>query len=92
MIQHKERMNMPRGAPKGNTNAKGKTRTRVSACLSISDQEPGLLSWVIDDLKAKGTENPTDGQISRHVKDACYEYLETLQASGKQISDVLKKS
>lgn len=53
-------------APKGNSNAKKKSRTRTPVVLSIGDDR---LSWVIAQL---GIDDPTDAQIIRFVKDFCY--------------------
>ena len=63
------------GAREGNTNAK-KTRTRVVACLSISDEKQKRLTWVIETLRAKGNKTPTDEEVSRFIKDWCYERID----------------
>jgi len=63
------------GALPGNTNAK-KTRTRVAACLSISDEKQKRLTWVIEKLQAKGNNNPTDEEVSRFIKDWCYKQID----------------
>lgn len=63
---------MPRGAPKGNTNAQ-KEATRVPACLSISDEgEAKRRSWAVQELQEQGIAEPTPQEISRFVKDFCY--------------------
>lgn len=63
------------GAKAGNQNAK-KPRTRVTACLSISDeQEYKRLTWAIQQLEQHGIE-PTDQAVSWFVRSFCYEKID----------------
>lgn len=62
------------GAPKGNTNAQ-KGETRVAACLSIADERR---AWAVRQLQKQGIEEPTTQQISRFVKDLCYQLIDDM--------------
>jgi hypothetical protein len=63
------------GAPKGNDNAKSKSRTRVSVHLSIGDTKSSkMISLVCNHLESLGIE-PTDKNIAEFVKEESYKHL-----------------
>ncbi len=77
---------MPRGAPRGNTNAQ-REATRVPACLSISDEgEIKRRSWAVAQLQGRGIAEPTPQEISRFVKDFCYARIDEAISGEKKNS------